>query len=129
MAEIHSIHLRGPWTISSSEKSVTYAHPCCWAEAGFSHYSGTLRHLRSFGKPTGIEDCRLFLHFEKIQEQGSVYLNGELIASDWRSGSIEITNKLLPRNLLLVEVTSSTDQGGIIGFVRLDIVSEKQSVY
>ncbi len=122
MGEIHSIRLRGPWTISSDDCALVFVHPCTWADAGFVSHSGTLTHYRSFGKPTNIESKRLYLSFEGIQTSGKIFLNDELLAEGFTSGRIEVTSKLLPRNVLAVEVTSASDQGGLTGGVSLEIV-------
>lgn len=121
--EIHSIRLHGPWTVSSPDHARTFVHPCTWAAAGFANHTGTLSHHRSFGKPTNIEKKRLFLSLERIQESGKIFLNDELLAENFTGGRLEITGKLLPRNLLTIEVSSTSDQGGIVGGVSLEIVN------
>jgi hypothetical protein len=163
----HIIRLRGPWqyqplarfvplpgdalqpTINKLPPGGVIALPADWGGVLGSDFQGTVRFLRRFNRPTGLDAAsRVWLVIEEVDFQALVALNGreygEVIAGSANSVSetrecptrFEITADLAPHNLLSITVTCpglGPDglpvprpgreglAGGLIGLVRLEI--------
>jgi len=157
MPEPHVIRLRGPWEYEPLERFVRLVDgpycseteglppagkvqlPCDWSATLGHDFRGRVRFTRHFNCPTNLDaEERVWLAFDGVDYQAQVLLNDHKLG--WVQGyerprRVEITTKLQPHNLLLVEVSLPASvfrdpdarpgragaAGGLIGEVRLEI--------
>ncbi len=138
----HCIRLRGPWdcvplarTVVGDGRQVLETDglpsprrmtlPCRWSNGGLDNFAGRVRFVRSFGYPSQIDAHeRLWLTFAGADAIAEVWLNGGYLGRHEgarEAFDFEVTDLLLPRNELLVEVESPSPHGGLWGEVALEV--------
>ena len=149
MVEPHVIRLRGPWELQplaswqSSDNSLPKGGrlemPSDWSKLLGADFRGRVRHLRRFGRPTGLDAGeRVWLVCDGATDAATIFLNGAqlgaVISGSNQPARFEVTDRLLRRNELVIDVefpaaeaTNPSDAaafrcGGLTGGVRLEIV-------
>jgi hypothetical protein len=132
----HRIRLRGPWDYEPLGWSSPERHllppagrmnlPCRWADGGLAgfRFSGRVRFRRRFGYPGRIDAHeRVWLTFAGADARAAVALNGAALGRHEGEGAFEfeVTDLLLPRNELLVEVEGPAETAGLCGEVALEV--------
>ncbi len=122
MSLIHTIRLRGPWELTPLRsaaatskmlpggeplgfelQTITQQLPAAWDDV-LPGFRGTVRYSRRFGRPTNLEAHeRVWLVVADVAGSPTIRLNGENV-SDL---SVDVTDRLLERNLLQIEVTQT----------------------
>lgn len=132
MAAIHQIRLRGPWEVSviAAPPETTIGGPshmncpCTWREGGWPNFQGTALHVRRFGQPSQADiQERVWLVIDPCRSDLNISLNGKSLGSagSGQAFKTDITEIMLARNELAVEVSANDDSGGLTGEVRLEI--------
>jgi len=138
MSLIHTIRLRGPWELTPlgsaaancemlpggdplgfAGETITQQLPAAWDDV-LPGFRGTVRYMRRFGRPTNLEAHeRVWLVVADVAGSPTIRLNGEHVSDI----SVDVTDRLLERNLLQIEVTQKdhTQPAGLLGEVRLEI--------
>lgn len=121
----------------------TLVLPADWSSIVGVDFRGRVKFTRRFGRPTGLDaHTSVFLVVDAVDQRATIELNGERLGEKsadqppWRR---EISERLLPGNKLVIVVElpattesspplprpgrSSSDPGGLIGEVRLEIIS------
>ena len=132
----HRIRLRGPWDcvplarIESQSQDPLPAKqkmtlPCRWKDGGLGTFQGKVCFRRRFGQPRQIDEHeRVWLTFAGVDGRVVAHLNDQALAIPEimpEPFEIDVTSLLNDRNELMVEIESSTGQGGIWGEVALEI--------
>lgn len=138
----HRIRLRGPWDYEPLTRMLSLPDGGCdtehedvpkkgrmnlpgrWRDGGLPDFAGRVRFMRCFGYPGRIDhDEQVWLTFEGIAGTSQIRLNGQPLGEvvTVAPAAFEITELLLPRNELVVDVESATPDGGIWGEVALEI--------
>lgn len=151
---VHCIRLRGPWEYEVLSAADVDSHavlaartagrvvmPCDWTASLGANFRGRVRYRRRFHKPTGIDDRRIEIVLDIVDEYARVCLNERELGEFWREDGFraDVTNDLAEWNELTVDVelpcVSTTRPclpraadrqhkgGGLIGEVRLEISS------
>jgi hypothetical protein len=154
---MHVIRLRGPWQVEPVERFVAQSDgmyratsvdlpkaararmPADWSEQLGDEFSGRVRYVRTFQKPTGLEvGQRVWLVIEPPISWGAVELNHKRLGVVGRRGGpgrFDVTGCLEPHNRLEIVVehpaldehgaanddSNSQLAGGLVGEVRLEI--------
>jgi hypothetical protein len=144
---MHPIRLRGPWQWRVVERfdgaddlvGGRTQMPGDWAELVGRDFLGRVRFTRGFNRPTNLDPHqRVWLVFDLVDHEASAALNGALLETFTASDCprrFDVTELLLPRNELVVEVTLRREifsdprarghrahlPGGLPGEVRLEI--------
>jgi beta-mannosidase len=130
----HRIRLRGPWECEPLSRlgpgelppPRTMTLPCRWDAGGLTDFAGRVRYRRRFGTPTnlGADEC-VWLTFEGADSRAEAWLNGERLGEHSGEGAFDfaISQLLISRNELVVEVESENTSGGLWGEVALEIRS------
>ncbi len=158
MSNPHIIRLRGPWQYEPLARTLLLPSgeveteggdlpppgriqmPADWGDSLGPDFRGRVRYQRRFGSPTGLSSGdRVELVVEAVDARGRVSVNGTSLGEIYFAdppARFDITARLLPSNLLIVEVElprlSSESPplprpgrdglpGGLIGEVRLEI--------
>jgi len=132
MSEPHRIRLRGPWEVTALEAPSGYAltgptrmHcPCSWRDGGWPSFSGRARHTRRFGRPTNLNPQeRVWLVIDACNGELTIELNGTPVGAATAGVALatDVTEQLLPRNELQIDVAGKDDRCGLTGEVRLEI--------
>ncbi len=132
----HRIRLRGPWECQVLESKHDTASglaplrrrmnmPCRWDEGGLRDFAGRARFRRRFGYPGRIDDYeRVWLTFAGVDEIADIWLNSQFLGRHEGASEpfdFEVTTLLQVRNELVVEVESSSTNGGLWGEVALEV--------
>lgn len=155
----HVIRLRGPWHYRALARTVLLEDgtpaeepgdlpppgrtkmPSDWGDSLGPDFRGRVRYSRSFHRPTGLDHGqRVELLVDQVDAWGQVTLNGHYLGEVRTMagpGRFDVTDKLLDRNELIVEVelpraTAASARlarptgragkpGGLVGEVRLEI--------
>ncbi|QDU55989.1 hypothetical protein [Aeoliella mucimassa] len=132
---MHCIRLRGPWRYEVLERQAgdptrssegKQQLPADWSSTLGDDFRGTVRFVRKFHQPTGLEtDQQVWLSIESLVSSARVTLNDQMLpdceAGNWRH---EVHKLLLPSNELTIEVThphQAAGPGGLDGLVQLEI--------
>ncbi len=155
MPQPHIIRLRGPWELqplarwqlASGAALVEFIDPLPpggriempsdWSQLLGADFRGRARHLRRFGRPTGLDSGqRVWLVCDGATDAATIALNGAplgAILGPNLPARFDITERLLPRNELVIDVefpsaeiakqtsAAGTKCGGLTGEVRLEI--------
>ena len=104
--------------------------PCDLAQMFEPGFQGTIRLVRGFNRPTGLNAAeRVWLVLEDAFEAGKIVLNGLLVGqSAPLSGStkLEITDCLLPHNLLTIELIVERGRIGRFNGARIEITARSE---
>jgi hypothetical protein len=101
---MHSIRLRGSWTITS--------------------LASATQHQRKFGRPRTLDaNERLWLVCNHIPGSAEVAVNGEVVATVAAPGPVaaDITSLLQPRNTVVFTVSSADPLGEVLLEVRFAV--------
>ncbi len=118
-------NLNGPWDFCICEETETPLYqetirvPYCPQSklSGIGRavpQSAVCHYRRSFTLPEGFKKDRVLLHFGAVDQEAAVFLNGKKLGSHqggYHPFSFDITDHLLPHNLLTVEVKDHLDEG------------------
>jgi hypothetical protein len=100
---MHTIRLRGPWSVARNGQSATIEFPAAWQAIYDQFGPGAIPLTRRFGQPTGVEvGDSLTLVVEAAAFVESVELNGATLG-DVKLGEVtrfDVTGRLWPRNEL-----------------------------
>lgn len=146
MPHPHEINLRGPWQYQVLETargtpaalSGRISLPASWAETLGADFRGRVKYTRSFAAPTNIAaQERVWLLIDGVDHTGVISLNGVELArleGYLSHTSLDVTDRLKPRNELVVEIALPEDPegklprcgrhgraGGLLGEVRLEV--------
>jgi hypothetical protein len=147
---MHIIRLRGPWQVEAVARYVRQGDgtfrstsddlpaaarvtmPADWSAVLGRDFLGRVRYVRTFQKPTGLEDGeRVFLVVEGARSAGVIALSRKRLGE--APGRFEITEMLEDHNRLEIVVEhpvldasgAAKDDvgitGGLVGEVRLEI--------
>lgn len=138
----HRMRLRGPWECEPlarrvvREGQIDYEKdnlpprlqmtlPCRWKAGGLANFAGRVRFVRSFGYPSRVEAHeRLWLTFEGANDTANVWLNGQFLGAPQPANApfeFDVSAFLKARNELVVEVESTSAEGGLWGEVALEV--------
>jgi len=146
MPHPHEINLRGPWQYQVLETAQSapaasagrISLPASWAATLGADFRGRVRYTRSFAAPTNIAaQERVWLLLDGVDHTGVISLNGAELArleGYLAHTSLDVTERLRPRNELAVEIALPDDPegklprlgrhgraGGLLGEVRLEV--------
>jgi hypothetical protein len=145
---LHTIRLRGPWSVEPVERyvldaggryerstaglpaAVKMTMPADWGAVLGATFLGLVRYQRLFQKPTGLDSGeRVWLVVEAPRSRGTVELNRKRLGE--AGGRFDITECLEDHNRLEIIVEhpafdardggDTRSPGGLIGEVRLEI--------
>lgn len=143
---IHRMHLKGPWqfewlsgpfdqdgrpiTPVANDPGVLMSDsrirmPASWQSA-FGIVCGTAKFSRRFHKPTNLDpNERVHIAFDGIRGKAKFALNGSSIEAQGDASSFDVTERLVPSNLLTVEITVDAEDlaasAGLYAAVAIDI--------
>ncbi len=124
----HRIRLRGPWKyepLAPPGPAGQMTMPCRWGGGGLPGYAGRVRFLRRFGYPGTLDDYeRVWLTFAGVEGTADVGLNGRPLGRHEGGDEpfeFEVTELMLARNELSVEVEAPSDAGGLWGETALEV--------
>ena len=132
---IHRIHLKGPWPYElrgsdTAQATGVVTMPAAW-DSVFGVDTGTAVFRRRFHEPTNLDDDeRVWLVFDAVGGQGAVNLNavvvGHLVTST-QPQRLDVTDKLLPFNELVVELAYDARADGEPGGLHAPVAIEIES--
>ncbi len=139
----HRIRLRGPWQCEPAARAVKRVDgefemvpqalppprpmtmPCRWGDGGLSDFAGRVLFRRRFGRPRRLDPHEVvWLTFVGVDTIALVTLNGCFLGRHEQAGGpfeFEVTELLLERNELVVEVEALSGNGGLWGEVALEV--------
>jgi hypothetical protein len=104
----HPIRLRGPWEYETPGSKGRLTFPVALADTPLASHAGAVRFSRRFGYPGRIDPVeRVWLRIESPAAPAALSLNGERIGECDRDHEWDITDRLRPRNELLVETAAT----------------------
>lgn len=118
----HRIRLRGPWLLKlpgSEPIGVRFDWPPDWSQLAPASPSQPAALLRSFQRPPGLREDRVFVVVESRGGEGRLQLNGQPLGA-WQApvARFDVTSLLQVRNQLQLDVQAGRDE---ISEVRLEI--------
>ena len=115
MSEPHRIRLRGPWEVvglQPERPATRMPLPCTWREGGWPGFAGRASHIRQFGQPrTHGAGERVWLFIEAVVGRGVARLNGRELGAVDGLFRVDVTDQLLARNQLEIDVECDRDEG------------------
>lgn len=120
----HRIRLRGPWEMAwlgptgAAGRFERFHFPGSWPSSGQAGRAAVVR--RRFARPANLDDTeRILLVCQPLPAGATARLNGAPLDL---SGVWDVTGRLLPRNVLEIELAAGAAAEPILpGEVRLDI--------